>query len=140
MKLAPKHPVARFQRLFSRITPESDLNLEALYHDDVRFIDPFHQFSRRKDLQDYFDRLTRRLMWAEFDFEPAVVDAGAAALPWTMRFRGKRFPREMAVEGISHFRFDDRITYHRDHFDVSAMMADAIPGGSSFWRRLKSLA
>lgn len=140
MNLPEDHPVVRFQRLFARVTPASDLGLTQLYHEEVLFIDPFHRLTTRGELEQYFARLKKRMTWAEFTFDSAIVTEGAAALPWRMAFRSKAYPRHMSIEGVSHLRFNHRISYHRDYFDVSALVAEAIPGVGGLFRLLKRLA
>ena len=138
MSLSPSHPLVRFQDAFAQVTPGMRIDLAPLYADNVRFVDPFHQLSGRDAVQTYFSRIAKRLTWGEFDFGKPVLSKGAAALPWTMRIKSRPYPKVFVIEGISHMRYDERITYHRDYFDLSAVIPDQIPGLGLVSRRAKA--
>ena len=35
--------------------------------------------------------------------------------------------KEITVTGVSEIKFDERITYHRDYFDVGSMFYEQVP-------------
>lgn len=119
--------VSSFKRAFARLTPETTLPIAALYADDVVFEDPLHKLLGRDALSAYFVGLNRRVVFAEFVFGDQVIEDDRAALTWTMTVKTKRPLQTVVVPGVTMLRFHDRITHHRDYFDVGAMMYERLP-------------
>jgi limonene-1,2-epoxide hydrolase len=120
-------PVLRFKRLFERLDPEVPMPLEEVYAPAVRFEDPLHRVEGIEALRTYFNRLNARILSAEFVFGEEVVAQGGAALSWTMTVRLRRPRQTVVVEGLSLLRFEERITWQRDYFDVGGMVYERLP-------------
>jgi limonene-1,2-epoxide hydrolase len=119
--------VSLFKRTFARLTPETTMPIAALYSDDVVFEDPLHKLVGAEELSAYFTQLNRRVVFAEFVFDSQVIETSKAALTWTMTVQIKSPRQTIIVPGVSVLHFTDRITHHRDYFDVGAMMYERLP-------------
>ena len=45
---------------------------------------------------------------------------------------------QIDVAGISHIRFDDKINYHRDYYDLGEMLYEHLPAYGWLTRKLKA--
>lgn len=125
----PHATLAAVQAVFAHIGPDRKTQLAGVYADDVVFVDPMHRIEGRVALEQYMDRMARGLRWARFEFDEATISGDSIAVPWTMRFAMKALPGEHALEGITVLRVrDGLVTWHRDYFDVGAMLYEKIPG------------
>lgn len=115
--------------LFAHLGPDKPTRLAGVYADDVVFVDPMHRIEGREALEKYMDRMARGLRWARFEFEEATIQGDRIAVPWTMHFAMKALPGDHALEGITVLQVrDGLVAYHRDYFDVGAMLYEKIPG------------
>ncbi|QYK14332.1 nuclear transport factor 2 family protein [Shewanella rhizosphaerae] len=108
-------------------------NLEALrkiYHPEVVFCDPLHRVEGLDNLLGYFQGLYRQVISCEFTIEHVFEHQGEAAVYWTMTFRHKQLnaSQPIVVEGHSRLKAkDNKVVYHRDYFDVGAMLYEQLP-------------
>ena len=58
-----------------------------------------------------------------------VANDGQAFITWTMSFAHPKLNghKKITVNGVSEIKFDERITYHRDYFDVGSMFYEQVP-------------
>lgn len=119
----------RWMGLFRELRPDSQMDLEAVYADAIRFSDPLHEIEGLEALGAYFERLNRGLVVARFEYEAPIVEGSRAALQWTMELTLQRMPkRVIRVRGASVLEADGgRVTSQRDHFDVGAMVYEQVP-------------
>lgn len=120
-------------------------NLHALlqlYDEDVIFEDPLHKICGREALGEYFTHLIAHLDECRFVFNHQLIDNDRAVLTWTMTYRHPKLKQgePIHVEGCSWLQFNERITAHRDYFDVSQMLFDPLPliGRLSQWLKHKA--
>lgn len=107
-------------------------NLAALadvYSQDIAFCDPAHQLKGMSALQSYFSGMLNELHSCQFQIEQVLERDGEAYLRWLMIFRHPRLKNgaEISVPGVSHVKFEDKIYYHRDYFDLGAMLYEQLP-------------
>lgn len=130
--------LVRIQALFNALGDGQPNNLSGVYADDVEFIDPAHRVVGRAQLEASFDRLDRNVRSLRFDFDPAFGSDADLALPWTMHLELKRPRRTIVLPGISHLRIEDGlVVFHRDHFDLGAMLYEHVPVLGSLVRIVK---
>lgn len=118
--------------------------LEHIYHPNVVFQDPLHRVQGLDQLRGYFQQMVEGLDECRFDFgevieQPLVSDfptssedsgpAYQAVLFWTMHYRHRKLNngRPLTLAGNSHLRYQERVLYHRDYFDVGAMLYEHLP-------------
>ena len=120
----------------------SDLGaLESLYAKDVCFEDPAHAIQGRTALLRYFGTLFSGLHGCQFRFHRTVIDGTDLFLSWTMSFQHPRLNggQTIRVEGASYLRTrNGLIYYHRDYFDLGAMLYENLPLLGRFIRRIKA--
>jgi len=115
--------------------------LDDFYHDAVVFEDPLGHIEGLPALKDYYARMYGNVQTIRFDFARHIVDGETHVAIWTMRMSAKGLNRgnEVAVDGVSVLRFDedDLVVYHRDYFDVGAMVYEHVPVLGFITRRVK---
>lgn len=136
--LDQSHPVALFCRVFTRLTPDTPMPLAELYTADVRFEDPLHQLAGLEQVRQYFTRLNASLVEGRFSFGAALVGETLAMVPWTMHLSLKRLRRPVVVAGCSHLRYDLKVSYQRDYFDLGALIYEQIPVLGALIRGMKA--
>jgi SnoaL-like domain len=107
------------------------LGLPAIYSDDIEFTDPVHQVKGLKELTRYFESMLHGLDYCEFIFDRTVLSESGdeAVLFWAMVYQHKKLAggKKLTITGNSHLRFAEKIYYHRDYFDMGAMLYEHIP-------------
>jgi len=123
------HPVDRFQHLYRELNRDRLHLLADVYAPEVVFVDPVHRVEGLSALTEYFRRMYEGVTDIGFDFEEVMAEDDRAFLTWTMRLRHARFrPREtLVLPGASFVRFGQRIHFHRDYFDLGAMIYERVP-------------
>ncbi len=118
--------------------------LEHIYHPDVVFQDPLQRVQGLDDLRAYFQQMVAGLDECWFDFSEVIeqplsndypqsgenpCQAYQAVLFWTMHYRHQKLNngRPLTLSGNSHLRYQERVLYHRDYFDVGAMLYEHLP-------------
>ena len=131
---------AAFQALFNALDARNLDRLGEIYADDVLFEDPLHRVEGLPALTDYFRKMYRGVVEIRFDFDDVMEDAEGAMLTWVMHMRHARLrPGELlSLPGASVIKFEERIHYHRDYFDVGAMLYERLPVIGGVIRRIKA--
>ncbi|MCG8587797.1 MAG: nuclear transport factor 2 family protein [Proteobacteria bacterium] len=120
--------IERFKSAFHELYPGVEMGLREIYAPSIVFEDPAHRVEGVVALEAYFDKLNAGLVTGRFQFAPAVVSEGCAALPWRMTLNVRRPKLVVEVDGISHLTFDQgRITHQRDYFDLGQLLYERIP-------------
>lgn len=132
--------VGTFKDTYNRLTRSSLSLLDDLYDESVVFEDPLHRIQGLPALRAYFERLYADIHSCRFTFEAEVVQDDQAVLTWTMHLQHTRFhPGErLHLPGATHIRFADKVVYHRDYFDVGALLYERVPLLGPLVRAIKS--
>lgn len=128
-----------FCALYRRLGPDGLAGLRQVYADEVHFCDPAHDLHGLETLVGYFEGLFTHVSQCRFDIEQVMEQEGEAFVRWRMHFVHPRLNggRKVVVPGVSHLRFDRRIHYHRDYFDLGALLYERLPVLGAVIRRLK---
>jgi hypothetical protein len=104
-------------------------HLYTIYHDRVEFKDPVHEITGLKGMQAYFKNNSKNLICCEFEFVDEVVNENSAHITWDMYFEHPKInhSKPVKVRGMSFIKFDDKIYYHEDVYDLGAMIYEHIP-------------
>lgn len=121
------HFLATYQQLQA-----SCLDLLAeIYTEDIVFIDPAHEIRGRQQLTAYFAALYANISEIGFDFSEPMLVGNRGYVQWSMLFRHPRLNggRVVTVPGTSFLRFADSglVEYHRDYFDLGALLYEQVP-------------
>lgn len=103
---------------------------QALYHDDICFIDPVHQIQGRLALLNYLAHGYERVIQCQFTPVAAIEQGDMSHLSWRMALQHQAIGRGKAfvVEGCSLLQWhDSQIIAHRDYYDVTDMVYQHLP-------------
>lgn len=104
--------------------------VESLYSPDIYFEDPSHAIQGKPALLKYFSKMFVNLTDCQFKFHKTITNGTDIFMSWTMFLRHPRLDkgRTIRVEGASYLRTrNGQIYYHRDYFDMGAMVYENIP-------------
>lgn len=117
-------------KAFSNLTLENLDDLRVLYSEDVHFEDPAHGIQGLPALLAYLQALLANVKSCRFIFHHHAGGPSELFLNWTMILvqNGKDPDDPIRVEGASYLKFrDKRIYFHRDYFDLGAMVYENVP-------------
>ena len=137
----------RFQQIahyFETLTPDSVSALKDYYSETARFKDPFNEVVGVPAIQKIFEHMFVSLEKPHFVITGQVIEGDQAFLTWEFRFRFKRFDTQtdQVVLGTSHLVLDaqQRISLHRDYWDVAEELYEKLPWLGALMRWLKKKA
>jgi len=114
------------------------------YAADADFVDPMVHIKGREKLISYYSRLYENVVSIRFDIHHEIFQGKETCALWTMRLCHKRFNggREMLLDGTSWVRADanGQAIWHRDSFDLTAMLHDNIPVVGMITRFVRKVA
>jgi predicted SnoaL-like aldol condensation-catalyzing enzyme len=120
----------RVKEAYQAIGSENIADVESLYTTDIYFEDPSHAIQGKPSLMRYFSNQFNNLDKCSFKFHSTIANETDIFMTWTMflnhpKLRGGETIR---VEGTSYLRTrHGKIYYHRDYFDMGAMLYEHLP-------------
>jgi len=115
---------------FENLDPTNIETLQQIYTEDISFEDPAHGIQGLEPLISYFEALFQNLDSCQFKFHKQVASSEDMFLSWTLLFRHKKIRQGevIRVEGASYLKTrDGKVFYHRDYFDLGAMVYENVP-------------
>lgn len=134
----------QFRYLYENYMQLNAAKISAIYSDAIIFKDPVHEIQGLNRLQDYFAKVSVNLTHCHFVFIDELVTDECAHITWEMHFQHPKIKanKPTMLRGMSFIRFDEKITYHEDSYDLGAMLYDNLPiiGNMTQWikRRLSN--
>jgi hypothetical protein len=125
-----------YQSLGSDDIPE----LESLYTEDVHFEDPARALQGLKPLMNHFASLFENLQSCSFKFHQVLINETDIFMSWTMFVAHPKLRNgaTIRVEGCSLLRTrHGRIYYHRDYYDLGAMVYEQVPALGLFIKKIR---
>ena len=121
--------VENFCLYYKEFNQDSIAGLDRIYDQNAVFEDPIGKVEGLNDLKHHFSKMMSNVSYCRFSITDVVANAGQAFITWTMRFAHPKLNghKEITVSGVSEIKFDERITYHRDYFDVGSMFYEQVP-------------
>ena len=137
------HPLPQhFKSLYNQLNADNIDRIAEVYGPDIHFIDPVHEFHGLDRLNAYLKGLYSGVDRCRFDWVGCVEQEGEAIIAWDMVLVHKTFRpgQEVIVPGTSHIRWGsgDRVTWHRDCFDMGRMIYERVPVLGAVIRRIKA--
>ena len=122
-------PVSVFKENFNKLNSETLHLVDEIYAPEIHFLDPIHEVKGIENLRKYFANLYDGVVYCQFDFSEEVVQGNSAAIPWVMHLEHGNFRKghRVAVPGISHIRFEEKVTFHHDYFDMGKLIYERVP-------------
>lgn len=130
----------RVKAAYKSLGSDDLAELETLYTEDVHFEDPAHALQGRKPLMDYFASLFSNLESCSFKFHQTLIGDTDIFMSWTMFIEHPKLRNgeTIRVEGSSLLKTrNGRIYYHRDYFDMGAMLYEHLPVLGLVVRKIK---
>lgn len=115
---------------FENLAPTNIQSLRQIYTDDVCFEDPAHAIQGLETLIGYFESLYKNLEGCQFKFHKKLTSSDDIFLSWTMLVKHKKIKHGevIRVEGASYLKIrTGKVFYHRDYFDLGAMVYENVP-------------
>lgn len=127
--LAAPAPIDLLMQAYNRLNAGNLELLDTVYSPDVVFIDPAHELHGLPALRSYFARQYAQVRRAGFEFHDRFGDHGRVMLTWTLHLEHPRLRggRPLAVAGASELRYAGQVYYHRDYFDLGALLYENLP-------------
>ncbi|QSX34569.1 nuclear transport factor 2 family protein [Shewanella avicenniae] len=134
--------VERFLVMYQRLNRDNLALLNDVYDDEVLFQDPLHQVRGIAALTEYFAAMYQNIDYIGFDMQQVLLVPSQAAITWRMQFQHPKLNggRLISVDGMSFLTFSDKVTFHRDYFDVGQMLYEQLPLLGSAVRAIKRRA
>lgn len=119
----------QFVDTYQQLNKQNLDSLREVYHPDVVFIDNLHHLEGVDQLIHYFEGQYSNLNSCTFEILQAHQRDEDAWLIWDMRFAHTKLRRgkEITVNGASHLKLNDKVSYHRDYFDMGATLYEHLP-------------
>lgn len=121
----------RFLEIYNQLNADNIELIQEIYTDDIHFIDPAHEIRGLPKLRDYFTSLYANLNTIHFDFAHPLLTRCEGYVQWTMSMSHPKLKKgaDIAVSGATFVKFSDdsRVYYHRDYFDLGAMLYQHLP-------------
>ena len=130
----------RVKEAYQALGSENIADVESLYTTDIYFEDPSHAIQGKPSLMRYFANQFKNLDKCSFKFHSTIANETDIFMTWTMfvnhsKLRGGETIR---VEGTSYLRTrNGKIYYHRDYFDMGAMLYEHLPLIGRIIQRIK---
>jgi hypothetical protein len=130
-------------RAFNDFTGTNVEVLNAFYHPEVHFVDPIGEMKGLNTLTHYYSEMYKNVLSIRFDFKESVHAKDSSFVTWNMIYSVKALNggKPITVEGGSHLTFDEEsglVLYHRDYFDMGAMVYEHIPLIGAIIRRIRA--
>lgn len=140
--IKPNPLVDNFIELYQALNKNNLHLLGQVYGDDIIFTDPMHQISGLESLTQYFAKLYENVQHIQFEIKEVQQSDGQASLFWQMQYRHPKLNKGqlIRVDGMSQLKFNDKIYFHRDYFDLGQMLYEQVPCVGGLIRLLKTRA
>jgi steroid delta-isomerase len=130
-------PLEQWGEFWQDLTPESVGRVRLLCESNVRFIDPFNDFTGVDHLESLLHHLFATLEHPIFRVEDQALGRDAGYLRWTFQASFRRRP--IFIEGMSeiHFTQSGLVVMHKDHWDAGLQVYGRVPvlGTAVSWVR-----
>ncbi|WP_413112300.1 nuclear transport factor 2 family protein [Thaumasiovibrio sp. DFM-14] len=130
MRTMQSDALGKFVDIYGQLNKHNLHSLDELYHPDIVFEDPAHRIEGSQALKAYFEELYRNINECDFKILHSAGDDGSAYVRWVMTLSHPQVEsgRLRRVEGCTYLEFSDkRVVYHRDYFDLGALLYEGLP-------------
>ena len=138
-----KERVERINKVWNELRKDNLHILDNFYHPKTKFVDPVGSIETLNSLKKYYSGMYNNVTEIRFDFgdQMVVEDRHVATWVMTLKADGLNGGKAVVVEGISDMRFDPEtnlVIYHRDYFDMGAMIYENIPVVGYIIKKIRS--
>lgn len=104
--------------------------VDEFYHPELEFFDPIEKIKGREEMKRYYSNMYKNVKEIKFDFREMVTQGDTVVGVWVMTLRTDSLNggEPFSMDGNSVIRFKDgKAIYHRDYFDMGAMIYERLP-------------
>lgn len=104
--------------------------LDKVYTNEIEFIDPVKSINGLDDLTSYFANLYKSVNHCHFTINNYIPNSNQHSIEWEMKLKHRRLAKnkEITIDGASFIRFEEnKVCYHRDYYDLGALIYERIP-------------
>lgn len=133
--------ISSMKKLYSNFDASSIEKLDAVYTQDVEFIDPVHRIDGLLGLRRYFRQQVNTLNFCRFHYISELLSEDKAFVHWHMEFSHPKIAsgKTITMPGMTEVHFSDRIFYHCDSYDLGAMLYEHLPFVGPIIRRIRKI-
>ncbi len=120
----------KLREFYETLDLQSLATIQSLYAGDICFEDPIRGLQGLRALEDHFKHLLQNSDQCRFKFHRSVVNDEGMFFSWTMLLRHKaiKHGQLIRVEGSSYLKHrNGKVYYHRDYFDLGALVYENVP-------------
>ena len=121
----------KFLDVYRNLNSNNLERLQDIYTQNIRFVDPAHEIFGLEALTRYFAKLYENMDPPQFRFVHHLGSDFEGYVQWEMAFSHPRLANggTIRVPGVSYLQFDEsgKTCFHRDYFDLGAMLYEQIP-------------
>ncbi len=133
----------RIRESFNSYRPGREEILSRLYHLDIHFQDPIDECRGLAKLTKYYQGIYQSVEQIRFEFCAEAVNEDRHLCVWKMYLVTPKLSRgkEIELPGVSEIVFDPKsnlVIYHRDYYDLGAMLYEHIPVLGTIIRAIKN--
>ena len=139
--------IERFCKIYTDICQISPSDLEKIYADDIRFIDPITTHRGIDEVKRYFSNLLTQAETCKFDISDIFYCSQqnnqnqsevTHLVNWTMTLVLKNNHKKITLDGTTQLGIkDDIIIYHKDYYDLGEMVYEHVPILGFIIRKIK---
>lgn len=115
--------------------------LASIYSQDVTFIDPIGKHQGIASVEAYFSKLLENAKHCQFTIQSKMTtNSGEHLVVWTMEYKTPKMNKGniIKVEGLTLLKIrKDKISFHRDYFDLGQMIYENVPLLGRIIKRIK---
>ncbi len=122
--------LSRFVETYQALNKTNLHLLDDIYTTDITFSDPLHTVTGLTELHAYFAALYENVNAIHFTIHESYITENKGFLYWEMNYAHPKFNqgKSITVSGHSALTFSgDKVSHHRDYFDVGEMMYQHLP-------------
>ena len=131
---------------FEQLSPADLAQMSAVYAEDARFKDPFHEVVGVPAIRAIFERMFVQLRQPRFVITQALRQGAQGFVTWDFVFSQPSRPAHpWTIRGATHFVLREdggvwRIAVHRDYWDAAEELYEKLPLIGGWMRWLKRRA
>ena len=121
-------------RFIESINSLNSNNVSEVLHDtytqQINFIDPVKNIIGLENLKEYFSHLYKKVDHCHFELNNCLFSNKQYSLEWIMHLQHKKLSKDktISLNGASFIQFsEDKIHYHRDYYDLGALVYEQLP-------------
>jgi len=113
------------------------------YSNDIKFIDPLGEINGIEEMVKYYKNMYENVISIRFDAINEFEKNNQRVFVWQMHLKHKKVGggEPIVLDGVSVLKYEDgKVIYHRDYFDLGAMIYERIPVLGSLITWIKEMA